>query len=160
VFAICTIGERKGYLSKETSPEKAIHASNGELILTTDAERIVTTTWIEKMVEASLMMYPWLQAIQELNSTTGPMKAWCTSMSTLTRRYLYGLGGGYTIGRSWACIGQNLAYRRAAFDDVGGFDQIRHLISGDDVNLMQLMRRKGHKIIFNFNQSLTYILVP
>lgn len=63
------------------------------------------------------------------------------------------LGGGYTLGKSWACIGQNLAYKREAFYDVGGFEKIRHLISGDDVNLMQLMRRQGHRIIFNFQPS-------
>jgi len=63
------------------------------------------------------------------------------------------LGGGYTLGKSWACIGQNLAYRKSAFYDVGGFTKIAHLISGDDVNLMQLMRRKGHKIIFNFSSA-------
>jgi len=61
------------------------------------------------------------------------------------------LGGGYTLGKSWACIGQNLAYTKAAWEAVGGFDKIRHLISGDDVNLMQLMRRNGHRIIFNFD---------
>ena len=46
------------------------------------------------------------------------------------------LAGCYTIGKSWACVGQNLAYRRSAFYDVGGFSKIKHLL----VNKLSIVR--------------------
>lgn len=146
------LGREKAISPKKQALEKAIQASNGELILTTDADCIVPTTWIEKMVEAfadDVSMVAGYSRTQ-LNDWAGESLLHKYEHFDFAATYMV-LGGGYTIGRSWACIGQNLAYRRSAFEDVGGFDQIRHLISGDDVNLMQLMRRKGHKIIFNFN---------
>lgn len=40
------------------------------------------------------------------------------------------LAGCYTIGKSWACVGQNLAYRCSAFYDVGGFSKINICFPG------------------------------
>jgi cellulose synthase/poly-beta-1,6-N-acetylglucosamine synthase-like glycosyltransferase len=48
-----------------------------------------------------------------------------------------------------AATGQNLAYRKVAFQQVGGFDEIGHRLSGDDVLLLQLIFRKTNwKICF------------
>lgn len=146
------LGREQVISPKKQALEKAIHASNGELILTTDADCIVPLSWIASMVAAFT---------DDVSMVAGysrtMLKDW--DRTPILRKYEHFdfaatylvLGGGYTLGKSWACIGQNLAYTRKAFEDVGGFDQIRHLISGDDVNLMQLMRRKGHRIIFNFD---------
>ncbi|MDZ4183193.1 MAG: glycosyltransferase [Candidatus Cloacimonadaceae bacterium] len=138
---------------KKQAMERAIKSSKGELILTTDADCVVPLTWISTMVEAFV---PGVSMVAGYSSTM--LKSW--DDASILHKYEHFdfaatymvLGGGYTLGKSWACIGQNLAYTRAAFDAVGGFDSIRHLISGDDVNLMQLMRRKGHRIIFNFDK--------
>ncbi|MDP3115028.1 MAG: glycosyltransferase [Candidatus Cloacimonadaceae bacterium] len=138
---------------KKQAMEQAIKASHGEIILTTDADCIVPLTWISTMVEAFV---PGVSMVAGYSSTL--LKNW--GEASILHKYEHFdfagtymvLGGGYTLGKSWACIGQNLAYTRAAFDAVGGFDKIRHLISGDDVNLMQLMRRQGHRIIFNFDK--------
>jgi cellulose synthase/poly-beta-1,6-N-acetylglucosamine synthase-like glycosyltransferase len=152
---------REGVISpKKNALDKAIAVSRGELILTTDADCIVPLSWISSMVEAFA---------DDVSMVAGysrtKLESW--AQAPLLHKYEHFdfaatylvLGGGYTIGRSWACIGQNLAYRRSAFDSVGGFSEISHLLSGDDVNLMQLMRRKGHRIIFNFEKrSFVYTL--
>ena len=143
---------------KKNAIEKAISIAQGEIILTTDADCQVPLTWIESMI--SLFT-------DEVAMVAGYSRTYLESWKEASMLHKYEhfdfactymvLGGGYTIGRSWACIGQNLAYRRDAFYKVGGFEQIRHLISGDDVNLMQLMRKQGMKIIFNFDpKSFTY----
>lgn len=137
---------------KKQAMEIAIKASIGELILTTDADCIVPLTWVSSMVEA---FTDDISMVAGYSRTL--LKDW--DQASLLHKYEHFdfaatylvLGGGYTLGKSWACIGQNLAYTRRAWEDVGGFDQIRHLISGDDVNLMQLLRRSGKRIIFNFD---------
>ena len=143
---------------KKNALEKAINAATAEIILTTDADCIVPMTWIENMIS---MFTDDVTMVAGYSRTL--IKDW--DKASILHKYEHFdfaatymvMSGGYTLGKSWACIGQNLAYRRAAFFEVGGFDSIRHLISGDDVNLMQLMRRKGMKIIFNFDpKSFVY----
>lgn len=146
---------------KKNAMQQAISASRGEIILTTDADCLVPLTWISSMIEA---FAEGVSMVAGYSRTK--LESW--DRASVLQKYEHFdfastymvLGGGYTIGRSWACIGQNLAYTRTAYEDVGGFEQIRHLISGDDVNLMQLMRRKGHKIIFNFDKSSFVYTLP
>lgn len=155
---IKVLGRETAFSPKKQALEKAVLSSTGQIILTTDADCLVPATWIERMVAS---FTPEVSMVAGYSRTL--LKDW--KQESILHKYEHFdftatymvLGGGYTIGRSWACIGQNLAYTRAAFEDVGGFDQIRHLLSGDDVNLMQTMRRKGHKIIFNFDpKSFVY----
>jgi len=150
---------RDGVVSpKKLALNKAIVAADGDIILTTDADCIVPKTWISSMISC---FTDDVSMVAGYSRTLIP--AW--NKASILQKYEHldfaltymVLGGGYTLGKSWACIGQNLAYRKSAWEDVGGFSKIWHLISGDDVNLMQLMRRKGHKIIFNFAaDSFTY----
>ncbi|MDD2331137.1 MAG: glycosyltransferase [Candidatus Cloacimonetes bacterium] len=143
---------------KKNALTKAISIASGEIILTTDADCLVPDTWIGSMISS---FFEGVDMVAGYSRTY--LRDWHTA--SLLNKYEHFdfactymvLGGGYTIGKSWACIGQNLAYRKTAFFEVGGFEKIKHLISGDDVNLMQLMRRQGMKIIFNFDpQSFVY----
>ena len=152
VHYLRVLGRENSTSPKKQALEKAINLSQGELILTTDADCLVPPTWVEKMVAAFT---------DDVSMVAGYSRTLLPDWNKASILHKYEhfdfastymvLGGGYTIGRSWACIGQNLAYTRKAFDSVDGFNRISHLISGDDVNLMQLMRRNRHKIIFNFD---------
>ena len=139
---------------KKIALGRGIELAEGDIILTTDADCIVPFTWISSMVSCFTddvsMVAGYSRTLIPVWSKASVLQKYEHLDFALT--YMV-LGGGYTLGKSWACIGQNLAYRKSAFEDVGGFSKIMHLISGDDVNLMQLMRRKGHKIIFNFNSA-------
>ncbi len=145
-------GRDKVISPKKNAMNKAIDATEGEIILTTDADCIVPVTWISSMISCFS---------DEVSMVAGYSRTLLPNWDKASILHKYEhldfaltymvLCGGYTLGKSWACIGQNLAYRKSAFDDVGGFSKIQNLISGDDVNLMQLMRRKGHKIVFNFS---------
>ncbi|MDY0151493.1 MAG: glycosyltransferase, partial [Candidatus Cloacimonas sp.] len=139
---------------KKQALEKAVSMAGGDIILTTDADCIQPLTWISSMIslfsdDVSMVAGYSRTLIPDWNKASILHKY---EHLDFALTYMV-MAGGYTLGKSWACIGQNLAYTKAAFTDVGGFNDIRHLISGDDVNLMQLMRRKGHKIVFNFLPS-------
>jgi len=139
---------------KKHALEIAIQQSQGEIILTTDADCLLPQTWISSMIS---------HFSEDVSMVAGYSRTLIPDWDKASLLHKYEhidfaftymvLGGGYTLGKSWACIGQNLAYTRQAFESVGGFTKIQHLISGDDVNLMQLMRRQGLKIIFNFDSS-------
>lgn len=149
-----SVGRQQAISPKKLALSRAIELAEGEIILTTDADCIVPFTWITSMIAC---FTDDVSMVAGYSRTLIP--AW--NKASILQKYEHFdfaltymvLGGGYTLGKSWACIGQNLAYRKSAFLDVGGFSKIAHLISGDDINLMQLMRRKGHKIIFNFSSA-------
>lgn len=44
-------------------------------------------------------------------------------------------------GTPYLCTGRNLAYRKKAYDEVGGFEKIKHSVSGDDDLFLQLVSR-------------------
>ena len=44
------------------------------------------------------------------------------------------------VGASMAASGQNLLFRRASYEEVGGYEKVMHRVSGDDVLLMQMIR--------------------
>lgn len=50
--------------------------------------------------------------------------------------------GGIGWGLPWTCAGRNIAYRKAAFDEVGGYEDVKNVISGDDDLLMFLIAKK------------------
>ncbi len=53
------------------------------------------------------------------------------------------------LGVPLAASGQNLGYRKALFEQIGGYRRIAHRVSGDDVLLLQLMRRlTGCGVVF------------
>ncbi|MFW5628239.1 MAG: glycosyltransferase [Candidatus Cloacimonadaceae bacterium] len=153
-----SLGREEAISPKKLALSRAITMAEGEIILTTDADCIVPQGWISSMIS---------HFTDDVSMVAGYSRTYLKDWdkAPMVQKYEHldfaltymVLGGGYTLGKSWACIGQNMAYRKSAWEDVGGFEKIMHLISGDDVNLMQLMRRKGHKIIFNFSaKSFTY----
>ena len=142
---------------KARSPKKnaltqAIQASDGEIILTTDADCVVPQFWIESMVAC------FEDGIDMVAGYSRP-KILDWKKANFIQKYEYfdvfaifaAAAGALGIGKPFSCSGQNLAYRKSAFDEVGGFSSIANLISGDDVNLMQLMRNAGKKTAFAIN---------
>ncbi len=140
---------------KKNALTKAIATAKGEVILTTDADCIVKSTWVESMVTAfyddsvSLVAGYSEIDIRRWKGTSVLHKFEYFDFAALYTAVM----GSFAWGHGLTCIGQNLAYTRKAFNTVGGFDKIKHLISGDDVNLLQLMRKAKLKTIFNFDNG-------
>ncbi len=70
------------------------------------------------------------------------------------------IAGSTGHGHSMAASGQNLAYRKTVFEQVGGYTGLMHRASGDDVLLMQRVRRQpGWRIVFAASPG-THVLHP
>ncbi|HRX77219.1 MAG TPA: glycosyltransferase, partial [Candidatus Cloacimonadota bacterium] len=125
---IKSLGRKQVISPKKLALSKAIESTDGEIILTTDADCIVPFTWISSMVSCFAddvsMVAGYSRTLIPLWSRASILQKYEHLDFALT--YMV-LGGGYTLGKSWACIGQNLAYRKSAFEDVGGFSKISHL---------------------------------
>jgi cellulose synthase/poly-beta-1,6-N-acetylglucosamine synthase-like glycosyltransferase len=148
-LSIITISDLPSGISpKKQALESGIKQSKGEILLFTDADCIVKNTWIESMVSKfrdDVGMVIGFSGIRTMNFFERFQSVDFLSLMTVTC-------GACNMGLHWAASGQNLGYRRKAFDEAGGFHSVMHRISGDDALMVQLIRRlKKWKIIFNMD---------
>lgn len=149
-----TVLDRKKALSpKKNALKQAIRSSRNEIILLTDADCITGKYWIESMVasyEDDTDMVVGFSRTRLLDWDKAALAQKYEHLDFILM--FFAAAGAISSGKHFSCSGQNLSYLKKAYDQVEGFDQISHLISGDDVNLMQLMRRAGLNIKFAFNK--------
>ncbi len=129
----------------ETTGKKAaltagIAAAQYDIILQTDADCILSPNWLQAMADA---FQP------ETEMVSGPVLL--THDGSLFQRLqsleylgLVSLGAGSLLsGHPNMANGANIAYRKSAFQAVGGFEGIEHVASGDDELLLQKILARG-----------------
>lgn len=143
-------GREKAISPKKNALSQAIEMAEGEIIFSTDADCLVGQYWIESMVAC------FNDNEMVIGFSRTKLTDW--AKTNFIRKFehfdflamLYAAAGAISSGKYFSCSGQNIAYKKEAFNKVGGFEKIKHLISGDDVNLMQLFRKSGMKVSFAF----------
>lgn len=134
-----------GVSGKKHALDMAVRQARGELFLFTDADCVVPPTWVTSMTSyfsedvgfvigfSLIRASTWFQRLQRLD--------FLTMMSAAA--------GAANLGFPMAASGQNLAYRKKAWQEAGGFDRIKHRLSGDDVLMMHQIRAlRKWKIVF------------
>ncbi len=119
---------------KKNALAGGIAASHGELLMFTDADCQPPTGWISAMVSSFAESGADLVAGFADRDAPGFLQR-CLRVDDL------GMGalaeGGIGHGVALSCTGRSLAYRRALYDEVGGFEAIGELIGGDDVYFLR-----------------------
>lgn len=125
---------------KKKAISEAIAQSTGELMVATDADCIMGRQWLRTIV-----------ACYEANGyklISSPViyhreKSYFERLQSLEFLYLIGLGAA-SIGlrKPSTCNGANLAYRRDVFYELGGFQGIDDLASGDDELFLHKVAQK------------------
>ena len=132
------VGRGPQLVAKKRALTLGIEAASGEIILTTDADCRVPATWVTGMVayfEADVGLVAGFSAIAGSHQLRHGLEG-------LDFLMLMGCAAGAMgNGRPMGASSQNLGYRKAAFDEVGGYDKVADRVSGDDVLLVQLIRR-------------------
>lgn len=132
---------------KKYAITQAIAQAHGDIIVTTDADCRMGKNWlstvIQKFEESDCYMLSSPVSYSE-------EKSFFEVLQTLEFQYLIGLGAaGIGNGAPTTCNGANLAYRRDIFYEVGGFNGIDELASGDDELLL-------HKIAERFPSRIAF----
>ncbi len=148
-----------------TSPKKwaidrGISQANGEIILTTDADCIVQTRWIETMVRHFETDIGLVAGYSPLNQ--GNRHSLFHRFVELDALALAAVAAGsFGAGFPLTCTGRNLAYRKSAYQQAGGFHSIRHIISGDDDLLLHQIKKKTEwKMRYACEQQSTVSSAP
>ena len=130
---------------KKKAIQTAIAGASGRLIITTDADCRMGTKWLKTIVS--------FYEENDYKMISSPVaydqeKSFFERSQSLEFLYLIGLGAS-TIGNNQpsTCNGANLAYERDAFYEVGGFQGIDDLASGDDELLLHKIAAKYHNQI-------------
>ncbi|MCY3761820.1 MAG: glycosyltransferase [Gemmatimonadetes bacterium] len=145
-----TDGITGGPGSKKRALSLGVEKAEGEVVLTTDADCRLPPTWAASMArrfdDDAVGMVIGYAGIRRDSGRLGLLGGW-EAVDFLNLMAAAAAGAGR--GRALAASGQSLGFRKAAFDEVGGYSRIMHRGSGDDVLLMQLIRRtRRWRILF------------
>ncbi|MBN1448862.1 MAG: glycosyltransferase [Bacteroidetes bacterium] len=124
---IRTEGVVPGLRGKANAIAQAIEQSRGEIILTTDADCIVPVDWAE-------------QTVEQYDARTGCVCGYTlitnsgafSGMQSMDWAYLLtiasaGVGWGYSL----SAVGNNMSFRRKAYEDVGGYQNVGFSVTED-----------------------------
>lgn len=134
---------------KKNAITAGIRASNGDIILCTDADCRPDPNWIRSTVELftdEVGMVIGFSPVQP--GRTWSMLGRFAALDGLALGALAASSAAF--GKPLTATGRSLAYRRQTFDDVGGFSRIARFVSGDDDLLVQLVRKTRWRISYNF----------
>ncbi|MCH7612982.1 MAG: glycosyltransferase [Candidatus Marinimicrobia bacterium] len=131
---------------KKYALTQAIEQSNSEYILSTDADCRIPPGWVKSMVshlESGSGIVIGASAIESLNHSSFSHYQMIDFLALVSAN-----AGASGWGFSWTGSGQNLAYKRSAFEKINGFYPVKDRVSGDDMYLVQAIS-KTHKCTFN-----------
>lgn len=131
---------------KKFAISQALHLANNELVIVTDADCVLKTTWIESIVnfykekKCKMILAPVLLS---------PAETFFEKIQVLEHLSLIGsTAGSANIGFPVMCNGANMAYEREAALEVEKFRKDFNIPSGDDMFLMeQFVKNYGHQSV-------------
>ena len=132
---------------KKNALWQGIKHARGDIIFTTDADCRPGSNWITSNLAHFApdvgMVIGHAPLLKSEKALSGLLSLQALIVSTLA-------AGSAGIGFPLTCSGRNMAYRKKAFDEANGFNDIGHIIGGDDVLLMrQVAQKSAWKIRFN-----------
>ncbi|GAB4477762.1 MAG: glycosyltransferase [Thermoflexibacter sp.] len=133
-------------IGKKKALYQGIQVAKGALILTTDGDTRIGQNWLSTIVN----FYQQKQAkfISSPVALDLP-QSFFEKMQVVEFASLVGTGAGTLHwGRPTMCNGANIAFEKAVFEEVGGYEGNWHIASGDDEFLMQKIFRQYPKQVF------------
>lgn len=133
-----------------------IRESTGEIVMITDADCTVPPTWIEETVRRYESRVGIVGGM-----TLQSASDWFGGMQSLDWAYLLGIASAAVgLGNPLSTIGNNLSFRREAYNQVGGYEGIPFSIT-EDYSLFQAIVRTGTwNVAYPLDHALLVISKP
>ena len=143
-----------GISPKKNALARAIDCAKGDIILQTDADCIPSSKWISGMVsrfEEGIDMVagiaPYFKETGLLNSFIRHEYLWNASLSAAS----------IAAGHGSHASGRNLAFKRIAFEQLGGYGTMKKVLSGDDTLLLQRFRKSNSASVVTMPGRLSHV---
>ena len=148
---LISLPEEKTTSPKKRAIETAISQATGSLIVTTDGDCRVSPGWLNAI--ADCQKATGAKLISGPVTFTGEVSL-TDHLQTVEFASLIGSGASaISAGYPSLCNGANLSYQKQTFYEVGGYDGVRHIASGDDEFLM-------HKISARYPNGIHFLKDP
>jgi len=131
---------------------------NSEIVVLTDADCIVLPTWISGMASCFGTGVDWVSGYSEFPARGAyfSLLNGVQALDFLSHRTVDAAGVG--LGAPITACGQNLAFRRVIFAELGGFEGVAGVVSGDDDLLMHKLAAKRPQAIRYATDPGTFVL--
>lgn len=147
------IGNLKG---KANAIANGLEAASGEIILTTDADCSVHPNWAHTIVS-----YYTKDTAMVCGFTTQESEGLFSGMQAVDFIFLLSVASGtINLGKPLSCIGNNMSYRKSAYDEVGGYANVPFSVTEDFQLLMAINKLKKYKIIYPIDKDALVISKP
>lgn len=136
------IGQLKG---KTLAIANGIESATGEIILTTDADCVVSPDWAR-----TIASYYSSEDVAMVNGMTNQMgNSGFESMQSVDFIYLLTVASGsINMGKPLSAIGNNMSYRKSVYDEIGGYSKLKFSVT-EDFNLLMAIHELGkYKILY------------
>ncbi len=134
----------------------AIREAKGEIILTTDADCEVKPLWVKTIASYYKNDVGMVDSYttQLANNSFGGMQA-------IDFIYLLLVGGGtINLGLPLSCIGNNMSFRKKAYDEIGGYEALPFSVTEDFTLLRAIYKLKKYKILFPLEKDALVTSIP
>jgi len=132
----------KEYLGKKAALKLATENAKFEILLFTDADCFPKTNWINSYNSYFSEKTGFAAGSYEVTNASC-FQRFCNQISSAI--YASTIG----IGFPFSAAGGNMAVRKEAFLEVGGYEKIKQSIAGDDKQLLNLIKETSWEIRYN-----------
>ena len=156
-FKMIIPDEAKGKMvGKVNALATAIREAKGEIILTTDADCEVKPAWVKTIASH------YFDDIGMVDSYTSQLAVNSFSgMQAIDFIYLLIVGGGtINLGVPISCIGNNMSFRKKAYEEIGGYESLPFSVTEDFTLLRAIYKLKKYKILFPLDKDALVTSIP
>jgi len=148
--------EKNNLRGKANAIDSAIKVADGDVILTTDADCEPDPLWVK-----TICSY-YQEDVGVVNGfTTQKACNGFSGMQAIDFVYLLIIASGtINLGYPISCIGNNMSYRKKAYLEIGGYEELPFSVT-EDFNLLSAISRLGkYKIIFPLDKNALVTSLP
>lgn len=135
---------------------QAIKKSRGEIIFTTDADCIVKPSWLKEMVK----YYDENTGVVNSYTIIEPENIYWGFQSYDWLYLLTIASGADGINNQLSCVGNNMSYRRKAYDEAGGYENIKFSVTEDFMLLKTIRDKTKWKVKYPVNENIVNYTLP
>jgi cellulose synthase/poly-beta-1,6-N-acetylglucosamine synthase-like glycosyltransferase len=156
LFKKITLDDKSGLKGKVNALSSAIKIAKGEIILLTDADCEVTSDWA-----ATLASY-YKNNVGIVNGFTIIYnKSIYSAVQGIDLVFLLSIASGsINMNHPVSCIGNNMSFRKQAYLETGGYENIPFSVTEDFILLQRISGLKKYKIIYPLLKESIVISKP
>jgi len=135
---------------------EGIKIAKGEIILTTDADCVVNPLWAKTIASY------YVDNVGVVNGfTSQTVKGSFSGMQAIDFIYLLFIAAGtINLRKPVSCIGNNMSFRKKAYEETGGFENLPFSITEDFLLLNSIHKLKKYEVIYPININSLVISKP